>query len=846
MINRDLKLTNNSIYKFLVSNESKYLDPINRVFKIVEPLLNFRIPEVFIDYTKHDIDHSLRISQIMAKLIVKPDNYSELELTIMLMSALLHDIGMAISEKDINLVMQDEIPASKIKYKPLLERYKGDKARTIQDYVRRIHASLSKRFISQMDSNLFISSDSDVLSFQDDLGLICEAHTQDVSFISTKLKLEKTKGLQVYRPQFLAYLLRLADVLDFDDNRTPIRLYEEIGGGLPCISKYEWKQHFDVQNYEKVELKGNTVSIKLNVECTDPIVYRKIYNYLEWVQSEVFNYGRCFNDLKSNQYKIDLNLKKVIDTIGFVISTNEISIDYKAITALLMGESLYGDKKYGLRELVQNSIDTCLVRREYEMRKQKSELVDYTPSIKIIIDEEGDKVIVKDNGMGMDENILKNCFLSVGKSYYRNEEYELNGYEYNPIGNFGIGFLACFMLSNEIEVKTRHIKSKDAIQINLRKDDKFIVEKIIEGAEIFGTEISMDYKSFMLAFGNSIRQLKKFLKNVFITDEVKIKILDLSKDKLIPIINKLKPKDEKGKIRIDLGKYISGVEGYANVIIEDNFIRTLNDLNLKGEIIFFNPKSGLVNGDINLLPIELFIANNEFIILEFPIIGNDNYEDFNLIEEALSYDEAISKFSEDVEWISVVLLNQHKKHLPKFTGHYISAYEPDKYELFPGLTKQDILDLGHSHEIAIEASIKRIKVHWDKSLSAAILFRYNNKGRKEDLYSNATTINKNDFQKRYYSIYIRNVLLNQHHFCLPFDINVFDLVSITANIINPKIIPTISRSQLTISNEQIVNFELGRAIIKGVINSGQMAQDGVRTLKHLLGNRMSMSTILSK
>lgn len=668
MINRGLKLANNSIYKFLVSKESKYLDSINKVFKIVRPLLNNRIPEIFIDYTKHDIDHSLRISQIMAKLIVKPDNYSELELTIMLMSALLHDIGMAISEKDINLVMKDEIPESRIKYKPLLKRYKGDKIRTIQDYVRRIHASLSKRFISQMDSSLFISSDSDVLSFQDDLGLICEAHTQDVSFISTKLKDEKVKGLQVYRPQFLAYLLRLADVLDFDDNRTPQRFFEEIKGTLPSISMFEWKQHFDVQNYEKVKLNGNTVMIKIDVECKDPIVYRKIVNYLNWIQSEILNYGRYFNSMASNQYKINLELCKNIDTVGFKISTKELSVDYKAITALLMGESLYGDKKYGLRELVQNSIDTCLVRREYENRKHKTGLGDYTPAIKIIIDKEGGKVIVKDNGMGMDEDILKNCFLSVGKSYYRNEEYELSGYEYKPIGNFGIGFLACFMLSDEIEVITRSIKSNDTIQINLRKDDKFIVERTIEDAEIFGTGISMDYKSFMLVFENSISQLKLFLKNVFITDEIKIEIWNLSKDKPIPIINNLIPKTPKGQVRIDLGKYISGVEGYANVIIKDNFIRTLHDLSLKGKVMFFNPKNGLVNGDISLFPIELFIDNNEFIILEFPIVNHDVHEEFNFIEDNYDFDEAISKLSDDVEWVSVILLNQHKKLLSNWAG----------------------------------------------------------------------------------------------------------------------------------------------------------------------------------
>ena len=42
---------------------------------------------------------------------------------------------------------------------------------------------------------------------------------------------------------------------------------------------------------------------------------------------------------------------------GFTFSNFRLSLDYKAVTSLLMGENIYGDKKYGLRELIQNSID---------------------------------------------------------------------------------------------------------------------------------------------------------------------------------------------------------------------------------------------------------------------------------------------------------------------------------------------------------------------------------------------------------------------------------------------------------------------------------------------------------
>lgn len=57
-----------------------------------------------------------------------------------------------------------------------------------------------------------------------------------------------------------------------------------------------------------------------------------------------------------------------------------------------------------------------------------------------------------DNGSGMSIEILKKYFLNVGVSYYASDDYLLQGRNYSPIGHYGIGFLACFMLSDRVEV----------------------------------------------------------------------------------------------------------------------------------------------------------------------------------------------------------------------------------------------------------------------------------------------------------------------------------------------------------------------------------------------------------
>lgn len=89
-------------------------------------------------------------------------------------------------------------------------------------------------------------------------------------------------------------------------------------------------------------------------------------------------------------------------------STYKLSIDFKSITTLLMGEKIYGEKSLGLRELIQNSIDACKVRKEIEDTNFEYGEDLYAPTIKIILDPQKGEVIIKDNGCGMSErNILK-------------------------------------------------------------------------------------------------------------------------------------------------------------------------------------------------------------------------------------------------------------------------------------------------------------------------------------------------------------------------------------------------------------------------------------------------------
>ncbi len=69
---------------------------------------------------------------------------------------------------------------------------------------------------------------------------------------------------------------------------------------------------------------------------------------------------------------------------------------------------------------------------------------------------------VWDNGCGMTREVLERYFTKLGKSYYRSPEYERerqilreHGFIVSPISQFGIGFLSCFMLADEVHLRTR-------------------------------------------------------------------------------------------------------------------------------------------------------------------------------------------------------------------------------------------------------------------------------------------------------------------------------------------------------------------------------------------------------
>ena len=126
------------------------------------------------------------------------------------------------------------------------------------------------------------------------------------------------------------------------------------------------------------------------------------------------------------------------DTFKFEFSPQLIS---------LLGEQLIHDKKIALAELVKNAYDA--------------------DASEVVVEYNNEKIIVKDDGVGMDSNIIKNIWLKPG---YSDKKKQLENkqltprYKRVPLGEKGIGRLGAHKLGKIIKVCT---KSKGNKEIHL-------------------------------------------------------------------------------------------------------------------------------------------------------------------------------------------------------------------------------------------------------------------------------------------------------------------------------------------------------------------------------------------
>lgn len=821
----------NPIWKLLDDKNKELARQAEQAAEFVEPHLScYNI--LFPHYTDHSIKHSFNVMENMYKLMASPQEHTGIELFFCIYAALFHDVGMILSEKE----MDDEIKGITESY---ISRHVGngeseDKKKIEREAVLRnkIRTEHGNRVESIMDNwysdnrALFSLAGNSIIS---EISMICKSHMQTVEEVQDLLKSETTYGEQ-YSPLYIAVLLRLADAIDFSPDRAPYAIYNNYNIENDNQSDYHWQMHNGIKG--KLALRNNhgikTIILfpkilndwlRDNPQKTEDdyqYVLTNVYAYYQWLEQEIKDSIAVLDTFTENKYWITAKMqfsddpKKFSDYVpNFRIKTN-----YEAIVANLLGTGLYGEPRVGLREIIQNSIDACRWRacREngYEAGTQ--------PTIKIIIDErekddlgknKDPEVRIIDNGIGMSLETVKTCFLGIGNSIYNNPAYQLSKEKFNHIGKHGIGFFAAFMLSDKVKIRTRHIDSKDEIKVVVTSwQENALVQRVKNNPIHVGTEIILrDVEKFKEIFKpcckeeqNTANAVRHYIENVFLNDNptINFRIKQIGKDgtviadimqcDVLPL--KEKVESSLGQIE-DLTEHFSftSFDGIEQPSIEcfACFDREITKRRLfvwnKEEFSEQADWSSLPEGEVAICTINLFEQGKKENPIVFYVPHNES---------------AIDPFG---------LVNQRYREKTYYATSKVFSGAPITISDF--FSENGILNIKYP----FGAFAERVKVK--KVLGSVFLLRENAEFEDSTPKTRYVRSGKSYFDK----VYARNVIVPKAHLRAPIRIIAIDgnfsgeLKDIIVNIKSNKIYPTLKRDNLSDEDIENVSYSVARALM---------------------------------
>ncbi|MEM1349313.1 MAG: ATP-binding protein, partial [Myxococcota bacterium] len=148
----------------------------------------------------------------------------------------------------------------------------------------------------------------------------------------------------------------------------------------------------------------------------------------------------------------------------------------------LLSDHLYSSPEVFLRELLQNGVDAIRARQRLEPEHHGR------VTISVVEADDGRvELVFEDNGIGLTEEET-HCFLATIGASSKREEFAEQRNDF--IGQFGIGLLSCFMVSDEIVMVTRSAKEPGCVvEWRGRADGTYDTRRLDPDAQPFGTQV---------------------------------------------------------------------------------------------------------------------------------------------------------------------------------------------------------------------------------------------------------------------------------------------------------------------------------------------------------------------
>jgi hypothetical protein len=438
-------------------------------------------------YTLHNRQHQKNILKIIGELLGDDlEKLSALELAIIILITVLHDIGMVFSIEKLKSIHAEPTFTSFLNenYKAKLIFEESNEVLTeeiAEWYCRWMHAKRVWSFLSELENLKWKT-----VSLKTHIGNICESHNTDANTLLDDEKF-KTDFLGEADLRFCAVLLRIADILDFDNTRSPKSVYEFLELDQPKnkneqIGKDEWDKHLSSDGF-KIGYNIKQLNLTFIAGPSHPQIEENIQLFLNTIEDELKKSSGVINKCSDRwrEFKLPLSIDRSnIISQNYKKGSFRISLDENKIISLLTGESLYDNDFIFIRELLQNAIDTSRMRCFRELSEGNHSFNIKPIEISTWIDDEGYRwVRVDDFGMGINEYIVKNHLLKKGSSYYTSDYFKIQKLyfqnkttkEFTPISRFGIGLLSCFILGDAVEITSYSVSiaqtNSDEEQIRL-------------------------------------------------------------------------------------------------------------------------------------------------------------------------------------------------------------------------------------------------------------------------------------------------------------------------------------------------------------------------------------------
>lgn len=507
---------------------------ISETAKHISPILSWRPPGLE-NFTDHDLEHSYRIIKAIGAVLPNLGVLNKNEIFILLLSSILHDLGMWTKKNEIEAALSDqgfldfmsESATSELNHITALvdsfnqsDKYLG--LLLLKPFVatwnRFHHAERSAQLlIGELPKYSSIIPQRIKKELLIPIAIVSASHSWTTKMVLTSEELDRCSIEDEDNPtdewvnlRILSLLLRLGDLLDLDSRRisTIVWLYLE---DLPKESEYHWRMH---SSLKFKELTPNLIKVSGKFD----------YDRYGEIAAEAFNLAKKWCSYISIEVdsikRISVNPQKygIDDRIAFgklICDFDDISgegiifakdlaftMDKKRIIEIL-GDEIYSNKSAFIRELIQNSLDATrtqivkevLIKKEFEnikhsldMRSPNTwptnivEAEDYAIEINTGYEEfqlENKKEFlytfeIIDHGIGMTAEQIVDYFLKVGHSYYKSQEFK-NKFKHSSISRFGIGFLSCLLVSKRIEVETRsHEKNAEGLRMVIEEKSETI------------------------------------------------------------------------------------------------------------------------------------------------------------------------------------------------------------------------------------------------------------------------------------------------------------------------------------------------------------------------------------